>query len=110
MNTPEDIVEFFPEEEVSSSSIITAPVKEEASVSPSVTVPVQTMTTPDKPEAPIMGGLRNFGTHYDAWTGKKPIIDWTGLGKAKPEVNNPNQLRSYTVKAQSVLVACRNGL
>ena len=46
--TPKDTVEFFPEEEeveVSSSSSATAPVEEEASNSPIVTVPVQTRAT-----------------------------------------------------------------
>ena len=68
------------------------------------------MTTYGKPEAPIMGGLRNFGTHCDVWTRAKPNNDSTGLDRAKPEVNNPNQLRSYTVKAQSDFNARQNGL
>ena len=119
MDISEDTVEFFPEEEeVSSSSSATDPVTEEEVSTPSFTVPVQTqvvapvttMTTPDKPTKPIMGGLRNFGTHHDAWTGGKPNSDWTGLDMANPQVNNPNQLRSYSIKARSSFNARRNGL
>ena len=75
-----------------------------------VTAPVTTMTNPDKPDKPIMGGLRNFGTYEDAWTGGKPNIDWTGLDTSSPKMSNPNQLRSYNIKARSAFNARRNGL
>jgi hypothetical protein len=69
-----------------------------------VTAPAATMTTP-KPDKPIMGGLRDFGTHFDAWTGGKPNNDWTALAKVNPTMGNPNQLRSYNIRGRSAFNA-----
>lgn len=66
------------------------------------------MSTPTPPDNSItltMGGLRSFGTHYDSWTGGKLNSDWIALDASNPDANNPNQLRAYTVKAQSAFNA-----
>lgn len=74
-----------------------------------VTAPAATMTTP-KPDKPTMGGLRDFGTHFDAWTGGKPNSAWTALAKVNPKMGNPNQLRSYNIRGRSAFNARRSGL
>lgn len=48
-----------------------------------------------KPDKPIMGNvIRLSKDDWSAWTGGKPISDWSGLApSASDELTSPNQLR-----------------
>ena len=60
-------------------------------------------TTPWMPTKPIMGGTQQVGANeFSAWTGGKPMADWSGLDPSSKQVPvTPNQYRPvYIATAQ----------
>ena len=58
-------------------------------------------STSNQPDKPIMGNIINLAKDdWSAWTGGKPVADWTGLDPSVPdEVTSPNQLRPVNASA-----------
>jgi len=50
-------------------------------------------STPDMPTKPLMGGIAQLSCEdHVAWTGGKPLADWTALEAQNPIYESPNQL------------------
>ena len=55
-----------------------------------------------RPTKPKFGNVTQTGSEtWTAWTGGKPLADWSGLEDDNPSMINPNQFRSSSVTSRA---------